>query len=105
MTLGPLLHFWTLFLSLISIPTQLMGQLLLVFGTVALLAHLEVLDSVCDVNLKVNISSGYSAAVIPCLMELVNIIDTMEICILVANRYLSFLTPHCHPQNLLDLFF
>ena len=47
---SPYFIFWTLFLSLISISTQLTGQLVLALGTVALMAYLEVLDSVRDVK-------------------------------------------------------
>jgi hypothetical protein len=47
---SPFFIFWTLFLSLISIFTQLTGQLVLALGTVALIAFLEVLDSVRDVK-------------------------------------------------------
>ena len=47
---SPYFIFWTLFLSLISISTQLTGQLVLALGTVALIAYLEVLDSVRDVK-------------------------------------------------------
>lgn len=47
---SPYLVFWTLFLSLISISTQLTGQLVLALATVALIAFLEVLDSVRDVK-------------------------------------------------------
>jgi phosphatidylinositol glycan class O len=47
---SPYFIFWTLFLSLISISTQLTGQLVLALGTVALIAFLEVLDSVRDVK-------------------------------------------------------
>ena len=47
---SPYFIFWTLFLSLISISTQLTGQLVLALGTVALMAFLEVLDSVRDVK-------------------------------------------------------
>ena len=54
---SPYFIFWTLFLSLISISTQLTGQLVLALGTVALMAYLEVLDSVRDVK-------GIAAAVV-----------------------------------------
>ena len=47
---SPYFIFWTLFLTLISISTQLTGQLVLALGTVALIAYLEVLDSVRDVK-------------------------------------------------------
>jgi phosphatidylinositol glycan class O len=47
---SPYFIFWTLFLSLISTSTQLTGQLVLALGTVALIAFLEVLDSVRDVK-------------------------------------------------------
>ena len=47
---SPYLIFWSLFLSLIFISTQLTGQLVLAVGTVALVAFLEVLDSVRDVK-------------------------------------------------------
>ena len=47
---SPYLMFWSLFLSLISISTQLTGQVVLTLGTVALIAFLEVLDSVRDVK-------------------------------------------------------
>ncbi|KAF8803969.1 phosphoethanolamine N-methyltransferase [Phlegmacium glaucopus] len=47
---SPYLIFWTLSLSLISISTQLTGQLVLALATVALIAFLEVLDSVRDVK-------------------------------------------------------
>ena len=47
---SPYFIFWTLFLSLISITTQLTGQLVLALGTVALMAFLEVVDSVRDVK-------------------------------------------------------
>ena len=47
---SPYLVFWTLFLSLIFISTQLTGQLILALAAVALIAFLEVLDSVRDVK-------------------------------------------------------
>jgi GPI ethanolamine phosphate transferase 3 subunit O len=47
---SPYLMFWSLFLSLISISTQLTGQVVLALGTVALIAFLEVSDSVRDVK-------------------------------------------------------
>ena len=47
---SPYLIFWTLFLSLILISTQLTGQLVLTLGMVAMMAFLEVLDSVRDVK-------------------------------------------------------
>ena len=47
---SPYLIFWTLFLSLITISTQLTGQLVFALATVGLIAFLEVLDSVRDVK-------------------------------------------------------
>ena len=47
---SPYLIFWTLFLSLVFITTQLTGQLVLALATVALIAFLEMLDSVRDVK-------------------------------------------------------
>ena len=45
---APLLLFWALFLGLIYLTSQLSAQVALFFGTLALLAHLELSDSVRD---------------------------------------------------------
>ncbi|KAF9222154.1 hypothetical protein BS17DRAFT_709200 [Gyrodon lividus] len=47
---SPYLVFWTIFLSVVWQCTQLTGQVVLGLATVALLAHLEVVDSVRDVH-------------------------------------------------------
>ncbi|KAG9312388.1 alkaline-phosphatase-like protein [Chiua virens] len=47
---SPYLVFWTIFLSVVWLCTQLMGQIVLGLATIALLAHLEVIDSVRDVR-------------------------------------------------------
>jgi GPI ethanolamine phosphate transferase 3 subunit O len=47
---SPYLIFWTIFFSLLYTATQPTGQLILVLGVVALLSHLEVIDSVRDVQ-------------------------------------------------------
>ena len=47
---APYLLFWTLALGAVYICTQLTGQLVLALATVALIAYLEVLDSVRDVK-------------------------------------------------------
>ena len=47
---APYLIFWTLFLSIVYTTTLLTGQVVLALGTVALLAYLEVVDSVRDVK-------------------------------------------------------
>ena len=47
---SPYLVFWTIFLSVIWLCTQLSGQVVLGLATVALLAYLEVVDSVRDVH-------------------------------------------------------
>ena len=47
---SPYLVFWAIFLSVVWLCTQLAGQIVLGLATVALLAHLEVVDSVRDVH-------------------------------------------------------
>jgi phosphatidylinositol glycan class O len=47
---SPYLVFWTIFFSLLFTVTQLTGQIVLALAVVALLAHLEVVDSVRDVE-------------------------------------------------------
>lgn len=47
---APYLVFWTLFFGLLYVATQLTGQLVLVTTVVALLAYLEVVDSVRDAH-------------------------------------------------------
>lgn len=47
---SPYLVFWTIFLSVVWLCMQLTGQVVLGLATVALLAHLEVVDSVRDVR-------------------------------------------------------
>mgnify|MGYP001214737887 CR=1 FL=1 len=47
---SPYLVFWSIFLSIVWTTSQLPGQLMLGLATVALLAYLEVLDSVRDVK-------------------------------------------------------
>ncbi|KAF9002881.1 hypothetical protein BDQ17DRAFT_1356258 [Cyathus striatus] len=47
---SPYLLFWSISLGLVYITSQLVGQLILAMGTVALISYLEVLDSVRDVQ-------------------------------------------------------
>ncbi|KIM60289.1 hypothetical protein SCLCIDRAFT_1217073 [Scleroderma citrinum Foug A] len=47
---SPYLVFWSIFLSLTWLCTQLTGQIVLGLATVALLAHLELVDSIRDVQ-------------------------------------------------------
>ncbi|KIK99519.1 hypothetical protein PAXRUDRAFT_131916 [Paxillus rubicundulus Ve08.2h10] len=47
---SPYFVFWTIFLSIVWLCTQLTGQAVLGLATVALLAHLEIVDSVRDVR-------------------------------------------------------
>lgn len=47
---SPYFVFWTIFLSIVWLCMQLTGQVVLGLATVALLAHLEVVDSVRDVH-------------------------------------------------------
>ncbi|RDB21892.1 GPI ethanolamine phosphate transferase 3, partial [Hypsizygus marmoreus] len=47
---SPYFIFWSIFLSIVYTTTQLTGQLVLALATIALLAYLEVLDSVRDVR-------------------------------------------------------
>ena len=47
---SPYFVFWTIFLSVVWLCTQLTGQVVLGLATVALLAYLEVVDSVRDVH-------------------------------------------------------
>ncbi|KAF9005177.1 hypothetical protein BDQ17DRAFT_1353965 [Cyathus striatus] len=47
---SPYLLFWSISLGLVYITSQLVGQLILALGTVALISYLEVLDSVRDVQ-------------------------------------------------------
>ncbi|KIJ19548.1 hypothetical protein PAXINDRAFT_108949 [Paxillus involutus ATCC 200175] len=47
---SPYFVFWTIFLSFVWLCTQLTGQVVLGLATVALLAHLEIVDSVRDVR-------------------------------------------------------
>ncbi|KAG8215632.1 hypothetical protein J3R82DRAFT_7502 [Butyriboletus roseoflavus] len=47
---SPYLVFWTIFLSVVWLCMQLTGQVVLGLATIALLAHLEVVDSVRDVR-------------------------------------------------------
>jgi phosphatidylinositol glycan class O len=62
---APYLAFWTLFFGLLYLVTQLTGQIILVTTAVALLAYLEVVDSVRDVHgFAQAFSSGHSSAVL-----------------------------------------
>jgi phosphatidylinositol glycan class O len=47
---SPYFIFWAIFLSIVYTTTQLTGQVVLALGTIALLAYLEVVDSVRDVE-------------------------------------------------------
>ncbi|KAG1752505.1 uncharacterized protein EDB91DRAFT_1195396 [Suillus paluster] len=47
---SPYLIFWLIFLSIVWLMTQLSGQIVLGFASVALLSYLEVIDSVRDVH-------------------------------------------------------
>jgi GPI ethanolamine phosphate transferase 3 subunit O len=47
---SPYFIFWTIFLGIVYATTQLTGQLVLALGVIALLAYLEVVDSVRDVR-------------------------------------------------------
>ena len=47
---APYLVFWTLFFGMLYVATQLTGQIVLAMTTIALLAYLEVVDSVRDVR-------------------------------------------------------
>ncbi|KIJ58598.1 hypothetical protein HYDPIDRAFT_102314 [Hydnomerulius pinastri MD-312] len=47
---SPYLVFWTIFLSTVWLCTQLTGQTVLGLSTIALLAHLEIVDSVRDAH-------------------------------------------------------
>lgn len=62
---APYLAFWTLFFGLLYLVTQLTGQIVLVTALVALLAYLEVVDSVRDVHgFAQAFNSGHSSAVL-----------------------------------------
>ena len=47
---APYLMFWSIGISVVFATTQLTGQLVLALATIALLAYLEVVDSVCDIR-------------------------------------------------------
>lgn len=57
---APYLLFWTVSLVIVYITTQITGQLVLVLAVVAVLAYLEVLDSVRDVQI---IAAAFEASV------------------------------------------
>ncbi|OSC98114.1 hypothetical protein PYCCODRAFT_1480848 [Trametes coccinea BRFM310] len=62
---APYIIFWSLFLALLYPAIQLTGQLTLALAAVAVLAHLEVVDSVRDVQgLEAVFSSGNPSAIL-----------------------------------------
>ena len=62
---APYLVFWSLFLGLLYVATQLTGQVVLAFTVIAILAHLEVVDSVRDVRgLEAVFASGNPSAIL-----------------------------------------
>ncbi|KAI0755597.1 hypothetical protein C8Q74DRAFT_1373381 [Fomes fomentarius] len=62
---APYLIFWSLFLALLYPATQLTGQLVLALAAVAVLAHLEAVDSVRDVRgLEAVFASGNPSALL-----------------------------------------
>ncbi|KAF8206172.1 hypothetical protein K438DRAFT_1816719 [Mycena galopus ATCC 62051] len=58
------LLFWTLFLSVVYTTTQLTGQLVLALTAVALVAYLEVLDSVRDVRMMDSLAASNPSALL-----------------------------------------
>ncbi|TFK80922.1 hypothetical protein K466DRAFT_667433 [Polyporus arcularius HHB13444] len=62
---APYMVFWSLFLGLLYAATQLTGQVVLALAAVAILAHLEVVDSVRDVRgLEAVFASGNPSAIL-----------------------------------------
>ncbi|KAI0643370.1 hypothetical protein C8Q79DRAFT_978544 [Trametes meyenii] len=62
---GPYLIFWSLFLGFVYPATQLTGQVVLALAAIAVLAHLEVVDSVRDVRaLEAIFASGNPSAIL-----------------------------------------
>ncbi|KAI0668210.1 hypothetical protein C8Q78DRAFT_1049147 [Trametes maxima] len=62
---APYLVFWSLFLGLVYPATQLTGQVVLALAAIAVLAHLEVVDSVRDVRaLEAVFASGNPSAIL-----------------------------------------
>ncbi|KAH7926000.1 hypothetical protein BV22DRAFT_1063942 [Leucogyrophana mollusca] len=70
---SPYLIFWTVFLSVVWLTTQLAGQVILGLATVALLAHLEVVDSLRDARgLNDAFSSGNPSAALDLNLSTIN---------------------------------
>ncbi|KAI0354459.1 hypothetical protein OH77DRAFT_1504820 [Trametes cingulata] len=62
---APYLIFWCLFLGVLYPTTQLTGQFVLALATIAILAHLEVVDSIRDVRgLEAVFASGNPSAIL-----------------------------------------
>lgn len=64
---SPYLIFWTISLSLVYTSTQLTGQVVLALATIALMAHLEVVDSVRDVK---SIEAAFASSKPSALLDL-----------------------------------
>jgi phosphatidylinositol glycan class O len=58
------LLFWTIFLAMVYTTTQLTGQLVLALTAVALVAHLEVVDSVRDVRMMEGLAASKPSALL-----------------------------------------
>jgi len=58
------LLFWTIFLTVVYITTQLTGQLVLALMAVALVSHLEVVDSVRDVRMMESLAASNPSALL-----------------------------------------
>ncbi|KAJ6475810.1 hypothetical protein C8R47DRAFT_1021326 [Mycena vitilis] len=58
------LLFWTIFLSVVYTTTQLTGQIVLALTAIALVAHLEVVDSVRDVRMMEGLAASNPSALL-----------------------------------------
>ncbi|KAF7374645.1 GPI ethanolamine phosphate transferase 3 [Mycena sanguinolenta] len=80
------LLFWTIFLSVVYTTTQLTGQLVLALTAVALVAYLEVLDSVRDVRVMDTLAASNPSALlnrtVPSRSPPIRFFDTVPVALL-----------------------
>lgn len=88
---SPYLIFWTVFLGLLFVVTQLTGQVVLSLATVALLAYLEVVDSVRDAK---GLQAAFASAKPSVVLDLEKVSAPLEFSDMVPLYLLAIHTFH-----------